>query len=164
MISGTTSFPLLLNKQESIEPIQYRSYVDNKKVYFLAKRGIDVVISSFVIVCVLSWLTLIIALFIMLDSKGPVFFIQRRVGKAGRSFWCYKFRTMIINPDADTKRAGPNDRRITRLGKILRLSNIDELPQFFNVFLGEMSIVGPRPHMHADCNEFAKWCSLGIIS
>ena len=156
MISGTTSLPLLINKQEHVKPIRQRSYVDNKRTFFFLKRGIDVLISSFVIACVLSWLTVIIAMFILLDSRGPVFFIQRRVGRAGKSFWCYKFRTMIINREADIKRADPNDPRITRFGKILRLYNIDELPQFLNVFLGQMSIVGPRPHMHADCNEFSK--------
>ena len=119
----------------------------------------DVVVSFLVIVCVLSWLTLLIAAFVLLDSKGPVFFVQRRVGRAGKSFWCFKFRTMIVNSDADTRRADTNDPRITRLGKILRLYNIDELPQFLNVFLGQMSIVGPRPHMHADCNEFSKLIS-----
>ena len=155
MISGITSLPLLINKQERLAPIRQRSYVDNKRMYFLLKRGIDLLISSFVIACVLSWLSILIAAFILLDSRGPVFFIQRRVGRAGKSFWCYKFRTMIINSEADTKRAEPNDTRITRFGKILRLYNIDELPQFLNVFLGQMSIVGPRPHMHADCNQFS---------
>lgn len=155
MISATT-LPLPINKQERVEPIRQRSYVDNKPTYFFLKRSIDLIISSLIIAGVLSWLTVIIAIFIMLDSRGPVFFIQRRVGRAGKSFWCYKFRTMILNLEADTKRADPNDPRITRFGKLLRLYNIDELPQFLNVFLGQMSIVGPRPHMHADCNEFSK--------
>ena len=158
MIYGITSIPSPATTQKSIEPAGYsRAYVDNKRRYFIIKRCVDVVISSIVIVCVLSWLSIIVALFIVAGSKGPVFFIQRRVGRAGKSFWCYKFRTMMLNREADTKRADPNDPRITQFGRILRLSNIDELPQFFNVFAGQMSIVGPRPHMHADCNEFSKF-------
>ena len=157
MISGISSVPFPLSKPKRIAPAaHYRSYVDNKKMYFLIKRGIDVVISVLVIVCILSWLSILIGLLIQASSRGPIFFVQRRVGKAGKSFWCYKFRTMVLNSDADTKRADPNDPRVTRFGRILRLYNIDELPQFFNVLLGQMSVVGPRPHMHADCNEFSK--------
>lgn len=158
MISGITSIPLPVSAQKSIEPTgYYRSYVDNKKIYFVIKRCIDVAISTLVILFVLSWLSIVVALFILADSKGPVFFVQRRVGKAGKTFRCYKFRTMVLNRDADTRRADPNDPRITRFGRVLRLYNIDELPQFLNVLLGEMSIVGPRPHMHSDCNEFSKF-------
>ena len=158
MISGTTPISLPVTTQKSIEPAgYYRSYVDNRRTYFIIKRVVDVVVSFLVIVCVLSWLSIIVALFIVAESRGPVFFVQRRVGKAGKTFWCYKFRTMMLNRDADTKRADPNDPRITRFGRILRLTNIDELPQFFNVLAGQMSIVGPRPHMHADCNEFSKF-------
>jgi putative colanic acid biosynthesis UDP-glucose lipid carrier transferase len=91
-----------------------------------------------------------------MDSKGPVFFVQRRVGRTGKSFPCFKFRTMIINAEADIKRADSNDARITRIGKILRRYNVDEFPQFVNVLLGHMSIVGPRPHMYSDCYEFAQ--------
>ena len=94
MISSTTSLLLVINNSESIERVHARSYVDNKRMYFLIKRGMDVVVSFLVIVCVLSWLTLLIAAFVLLDSKGPVFFVQRRVGRAGKSFWCFKFRTM----------------------------------------------------------------------
>ena len=158
MISGISSVPFPVSKPKSIAAAaHYRSYVDNKKIYFAIKRGVDVVISTLVIVGILSWLSIVIGLFILAGSRGPVFFVQRRVGKAGKSFWCYKFRTMVLNSDADIKRADSNDPRVTPFGRILRLYNIDELPQFFNVFLGQMSIVGPRPHMHADCNEFSKF-------
>jgi putative colanic acid biosynthesis UDP-glucose lipid carrier transferase len=157
MISGITSIHLFLNSQQTSELLRQRSYIDNKKSYFILKRAMDFFISLLFVLFILSWLSIIIALLIIMDSRGPVFFVQRRVGKAGRSFPCYKFRTMFINPDADTRRADLNDPRITRFGKMLRLYNIDELPQFFNVFLGHMSIVGPRPHMHSDCYEFSKF-------
>jgi putative colanic acid biosynthesis UDP-glucose lipid carrier transferase len=88
-----------------------------------------------------------VAILIKLTSKGPVFFIQKRTGYKGVEFDCFKFRTMHVNADADTKQATNNDKRITTIGKFLRLTHLDETPQFFNVLLGDMSIVGPRPHM-----------------
>jgi putative colanic acid biosynthesis UDP-glucose lipid carrier transferase len=97
----------------------------------------------------------LIAFLIWMDSGGPVFFIQKRVGRGGRTFNCLKFRTMIPNKEANKSQATDNDQRITRIGRFLRKSNLDEFPQFLNVLSGEMSIVGPRPHMHADCNKFA---------
>jgi putative colanic acid biosynthesis UDP-glucose lipid carrier transferase len=108
------------------------------------------------IVFIFSWLFPLLALLLKLDSRGPVFFLQKRVGKGGRSFTCYKFRTMIVNQEAHDRQATKNDARITKLGKLLRTTNIDELPQFFNVLLGHMSIVGPRPHMYADCRQFGE--------
>lgn len=156
MISGTSTIPFFLNKQKTSESVQPRSYVDHKKTFFLIKRGIDIIISGLFILLVLSWLSAIIGFLIIINSRGPVFFVQRRVGKAGKSFRCIKFRTMILNPDADTRRADFDDPRVTRVGKILRKYNIDELPQFFNVFIGDMSMVGPRPHMHSDCTAFSK--------
>ena len=120
------------------------------------KRVFDILLSIFAIVFVLSWLVPILAVFIKLDSKGPVFFIQKRVGAFGKIFHCIKLRTMIVNAEAHLLQAQQNDPRITRFGKFLRLSCFDELPQFFNVLIGDMSIVGPRPHMIKDCNEFSK--------
>jgi putative colanic acid biosynthesis UDP-glucose lipid carrier transferase len=107
------------------------------------------------IVLVLSWLIPILALLIKLDSKGPVFFKQKRMGLNGSTFTCIKLRTMIVNEEADESPAILNDHRITRIGQFLRSINLDELPQFFNVFIGTMSIVGPRPHMTADCIRFS---------
>jgi putative colanic acid biosynthesis UDP-glucose lipid carrier transferase len=130
-------------------------YLQGKKQYFAWKRIFDIVISFVVIVAVLSWLTPIIAIIILLDSGGPVFFFQKRVGRGGRTFTCYKFRSMVRNENADRMQAIPNDKRITFIGNILRKSNLDELPQFLNVLLGDMSIVGPRPHMHADHYHFS---------
>ncbi len=134
---------------------QEQLYVHDKRMYFVCKRIFDVAVSLIVILAVLSWLVPLIALLIRLDSKGPVFFLQKRVGRNGRTFICNKFRTMIVNADADSRQAVHNDERITRLGRFLRRSNLDEFPQFLNVLLGDMSLVGPRPHMHADYNRFA---------
>lgn len=138
-----------------IEILPLRSYVAGKKRYFFAKRCVDLFVSVLLILLVFSWLFPIIALLIVLDSRGPVFFFQRRVGKGGRTFICYKFRTMVVNFDADHKQATENDARITRFGNFLRKSNLDELPQLFNVLMGDMSIVGPRPHMLSDCVKFS---------
>ncbi|NII27261.1 sugar transferase [Pseudoflavitalea sp. X16] len=134
--------------------LSYRTYVEGKAVYFFFKRVIDITGSMLMIGLVFTWLFPLVALLLKLDSRGPVFFLQKRVGKGGRSFTCYKFRTMFVNEEAHEKQAAKNDSRITRIGYLLRQSNIDELPQFFNVLLGQMSIVGPRPHMYADCHQF----------
>ncbi|MBR9777423.1 MAG: capsular biosynthesis protein, partial [Cytophagales bacterium] len=112
--------------------------------------------SIFTLVFVVSWLFPIIAILIKLDSNGSVFFKQLRHGKNNQLFYCYKFRTMVKNKDADTKQATVNDARITRIGKFLRKSSLDELPQVFNVLLGNMSIVGPRPQAVPMNLEFAK--------
>ncbi len=118
------------------------------------KRSFDVFFSLIVIVFVLSWLTPIIALLMQLESPGPVFFKQKRHGVNKRVFWCYKFRSMITTADADRKMMTKSDNRVTRLGRILRRTSIDELPQFFNVLLGGMSVVGPRPHMEFHTEQY----------
>ena len=110
------------------------------------KRIFDITFSMLVITFILSWLMPLIGLIIKLDSKGPVFFRQLRTGKDNHNFWCWKFRTMHMNGDADSKQATKGDPRITRIGSILRKTSLDELPQFFNVLSGDMSVVGPRPH------------------
>ncbi|MDR3711715.1 MAG: sugar transferase [Puia sp.] len=130
-------------------------YRRGRPFYFLIKRGIDLVVSFLVIVFVLSWLLPWLAILIICESGLPVFFLQKRVGRSGKVFTCYKLRTMVLNEDADTRAASEFDSRITRLGKWLRKTNLDELPQFFNVFGGSMSLVGPRPHMIADCRFFS---------
>ncbi|MDT0606238.1 undecaprenyl-phosphate glucose phosphotransferase [Croceitalea rosinachiae] len=119
------------------------------------KRSFDVLFSLVIILGLLSWLTPILAIFISLESKGPVFFRQRRNGVDNREFYCYKFRSMAPNNDADNFQATKNDMRVTRLGKILRRTSIDELPQFYNVLFGTMSVVGPRPHMVKHTNEYS---------
>lgn len=120
------------------------------------KRIFDLLFSSLVIVFILSWLTPILYLLIHKESPGPLFFKQLRHGYNKKSFWCYKFRSMTLNPTANSESCHKNDPRITRLGRLLRKTNIDELPQFINVFLGEMSVVGPRPHMESHTVSFSK--------
>ncbi len=113
----------------------------------VGKRIFDISFSIFVIVFVLSWLTPLIALLIKLESEGPVFFGQIRHGLNSQPFYCWKFRTMYLNDESDSKQALHGDIRITRIGQYLRKFNIDEIPQFINVLIGQMSVVGPRPHM-----------------
>ncbi len=110
------------------------------------KRMFDIVISSLVIVFILSWLIPLFGIIIKFQSKGPILFTQSRNGKNGIPFKCFKFRSMILNKYADKVFADHNDNRLTNFGRFMRVSALDELPQFINVFLGDMSIVGPRPH------------------
>jgi len=112
----------------------------------LSKRAFDVVFSSLVILFILSWMIPLVGLFIKFSSKGPVLFVQKRNGFKGITFNCFKFRTMVVNKISDVKMADDNDTRLTKIGRFLRLSTLDEMPQFINVLLGDMSIVGPRPH------------------
>ena len=130
-------FPIISNRVEPLENI------DNR----FQKRLVDILFSLMVIVFLLSWLLPIIALLIKLDSKGPIFFKQKRSGKDDKTFICYKFRTMKVNLQSDTLQATRHDERISRVGRFLRETSLDELPQFFNALIGNMSIVGPRPHM-----------------
>jgi len=119
------------------------------------KRAFDVVFSVFVIFGILIWFAPILALLIRLESKGPIFFIQKRTGFDNKEFQCFKFRSMAVNDDADAKQAGKNDMRVTKIGRFIRRTSIDELPQFYNVFFGNMSVVGPRPHMLKHTDEYA---------
>ncbi|MDC6366486.1 MULTISPECIES: undecaprenyl-phosphate glucose phosphotransferase [Flavobacteriaceae] len=119
------------------------------------KRSFDIIFSFVVVVGLLSWLTPLLAILITLESKGPVFFRQTRNGIDNREFYCYKFRSMAPNKNADTIQATKNDMRITKVGKFIRRTSIDELPQFYNVLFGTMSVVGPRPHMVKHTNQYA---------
>jgi putative colanic acid biosynthesis UDP-glucose lipid carrier transferase len=130
-------------------------FVASRKKYLFLKRTFDILFSMGILMLVMTWLLPIVALLIRMDSKGPVFFLQKRVGKNGRIFRCIKFRTMHRNEEADEKPACENDERITRTGMFLRMTGIDELPQFINVLGGQMSVVGPRPHMITDCIRFS---------
>jgi putative colanic acid biosysnthesis UDP-glucose lipid carrier transferase len=116
----------------------------------LVKRSFDILFSLLILFFLLSWLTPLLAILILIDSKGPVFFLQKRNKKNGEIFTCIKFRTMIVNTGADLLPAVENDKRITKLGQFLRTHFLDELPQFLNVLLGDMSVIGPRPHMISD--------------
>ncbi len=126
--------------------------VENK----IVKRIFDILFSLIIIVGIMSWLIPILAIFIKLESKGPVFFKQKRNGLNYHEFDCYKFRSMTLNEIADLEQVSKNDPRITKTGRFIRKTSIDELPQFFNVFLGDMSVVGPRPHMVSHTEMYAK--------
>lgn len=110
------------------------------------KRGFDIVFSLMMILFVLSWLIPLLAIIIKLDSPGPVFFVQQRSGIRNKAFRCFKFRSMKTDKNAEFKQATKNDSRVTKVGAFIRKTSLDELPQFFNVLIGNMSIVGPRPH------------------
>ncbi len=118
------------------------------------KRAVDILLSTVCILAILSWLIPLIALFIKLTSRGPVFFLQKRNKRNGELFTCIKFRSMYKNAQADILPAGKNDDRITPLGWFLRNHYLDELPQLFNVLWGDMSIIGPRPHMISENVKF----------
>ena len=111
-----------------------------------AKRVFDLAFASFVTVFILSWLIPLVGILIKLESRGPVFFIQKRNGLNNKVFDCLKFRSMTPNDYADSQQATKDDPRVTRIGAFLRNSSLDEMPQFLNVLMGSMSIVGPRPH------------------
>ena len=138
-----------------IPVISLRDILQDETINKIIKRVFDVVFSLLIIIGILSWLTPILAIIIKLESKGPVFFIQKRNGLNYKEFNCYKFRSMYINDKADTDLASKNDVRITKIGKFIRKTSIDELPQFFNVLKGDMSVVGPRPHMVSVANLYA---------
>lgn len=118
------------------------------------KRIFDIVFSLLIIV-VLAPVWIVLALWIGLTSPGGVFFRQKRTGYKGRDFEMLKFRSMYVNSEADTKQAVGNDPRVTPVGRFLRRSSLDELPQLWNVFVGDMSIIGPRPHMIAHTEYYA---------
>jgi len=138
-----------------IPVISLRNILQDETLNKVIKRVFDLVFSSIIIVGLLSWLTPIMAIIIKWDTKGPLFFVQKRNGLNYKEFNCYKFRSMELNDKADLDLASKNDVRITKVGKFIRKTSIDELPQFFNVFFGEMSVVGPRPHMVSVANLYA---------
>jgi lipopolysaccharide/colanic/teichoic acid biosynthesis glycosyltransferase len=127
--------------------------LDNRYKRF-SKRSVDIVLSLLVIIGILPWLTLVLAILIKAGSKGPVFFCQKRSGRNNGVFTCIKFRTMLINKDADIVPAMDKDSRITRAGQFMRRTFIDELPQFFNVLIGDMSVIGQRTHMLSEHFKF----------
>ena len=136
--------------------LTFRTIPLDDPLSLLLKRLFDIVFSLAVIIFILSWLTPLIALLIKIESNGPVFFTQLRNGYNYKSFRCFKFRSMVENPIADLVQVSRNDARITSFGQLLRKTSLDEMPQFFNVLLGEMSVVGPRPHMLSHTDMYAK--------
>lgn len=126
--------------------ISLRNIPIQEPVNQFIKRAFDILVSLFIIVFILSWLIPILGVLITLESKGPIFFRQDRPGIKEKGFGCYKFRSMSINTITENS-ASRNDPRVTKVGKFIRKTSIDELPQFFNVLFGQMSVVGPRPHL-----------------
>ncbi|CAM1350700.1 exopolysaccharide biosynthesis polyprenyl glycosylphosphotransferase [Tenacibaculum halocynthiae] len=122
----------------------------------IIKRSFDIVFSLLICLFVMSWLYPLLFILIKFESKGPVVFKQKREGLYGGEFVCYKFRSMRINSMADKIHTSKNDTRITKVGAFLRKTSLDEFPQFFNVLLGSMSVVGPRPHMNEQSFKFTK--------
>ena len=120
------------------------------------KRSFDILFSLIVIIGILSWLTPILGLIIKVESRGPIFFKQKRNGLDYKEFYCYKFRSMRPNPEAHIHQITKGDPRVTKIGKFIRKTSIDELPQFMNVLRGEMSVVGPRPHMVSHTQMYAE--------
>jgi Undecaprenyl-phosphate glucose phosphotransferase len=139
------NIPVMTGRKEPLESLQNAVF----------KRLFDVTFSLLVIVFVLSWLIPLFALLIKLESKGPVFFLQLRSGRSNQPFYCIKFRSMKVNKDADNVQATKDDVRVTKLGAFMRKTSLDELPQFFNVLIGNMSVIGPRPHMLKHTEEYA---------
>jgi Undecaprenyl-phosphate glucose phosphotransferase len=140
------ALPILSQRKEPLEV----------KTNEVLKQAFDYTFAAFVTLFILSWMVPIIALAIKLDSRGPVFFRQLRSGKDNKPFFCLKFRSMYVNGDADKVQATRGDKRITRVGAFLRRTSLDELPQFFNVLMGDMSIVGPRPHMLKHTEDYSQ--------
>jgi putative colanic acid biosynthesis UDP-glucose lipid carrier transferase len=138
--------PIISIRQEPLENLVNR----------IVKRLFDIVFSLFVIVFTLSWLFPILAILIKIQSRGPVFFVQVRSGKDNLPFKCYKFRSMRVNADSDKRQANRGDSRITPIGAFLRKTSLDEFPQFFNTLIGNMSVVGPRPHMISHTEQYSQ--------
>lgn len=138
--------PILSLRSEPLEDVGNR----------LKKRMLDVTVSLLVVIFILSWLIPLLGLLIIIESRGPIFFSQKRTGKNNQDFNCLKFRSMKPNKDSDSKQATKNDMRVTKIGKFIRKTSLDEFPQFINVLKGEMSLVGPRPHMVKHTNDYSK--------
>lgn len=139
------SIPLLSVRREPLQATYNRAL----------KRAFDIVFSLLVLIAIYPFLYLILGMLIKITSPGPILFKQKRTGLYGHEFECYKFRTMKVNPEADTTQAAKDDPRKTRLGEYLRKTNLDEFPQFLNVLAGDMSVVGPRPHMLRHTKEYS---------
>lgn len=140
----------------SVKPefVHKKNIIPSDWLFCCWKRALDLSLAAILLVGVCTWLMPLTALAIRIGSPGPVFFMQKRVGRYGRNFICYKFRSMYVNAESDIKQAAADDARITGLGALLRRTHIDELPQLFNILLGHMSFIGPRPHMLQEDKAF----------
>jgi undecaprenyl-phosphate galactose phosphotransferase/putative colanic acid biosynthesis UDP-glucose lipid carrier transferase len=145
-----------INFYENMPVLMFRKEPLEKPLNRLIKTGFDFLFSLIVIVFVFSWLFPVLIILVRLSSPGPIFFKQLRTGEDNREFTCLKFRTMKVNSLSDELQATAKDPRITTIGSIMRKTNLDELPQFFNVLWGNMSVVGPRPHMLKHTEEYSE--------
>ena len=135
---------------------EYYDILQKKSFSLIIKRVFDILLSGIMII-ILSPVMIVLALLIKLDSKGPVMFRQRRVTTYNRVFRIFKFRTMVVNAESKgTQVTTNNDPRVTKIGKLIRGCRLDELPQLFNVFLGDMTFVGPRPEMLENVSAYTK--------
>ena len=139
------SIPLLTLRREPLQAFYNRAL----------KRAFDIVFSLGILCTIFPFLYIIVGFLIKRSSPGPIFFKQKRTGLYGRDFECYKFRTMRVNAEADTLQAVKDDPRKTKIGDFLRRTNLDEFPQFINVLKGDMSVVGPRPHMLKHTEQYS---------
>lgn len=144
--SAPAKVPTAKTQPARPQPFAFQPYTSSRSFTALQKRVFDLVVAGSVTVFVLSWLIPILGVMIWLSSPGPPIFVQVRSGRRGSQFRCLKFRTMTYVKNAEFSQATRNDLRVTRLGRVLRQTNLDEMPQFLNVLAGHMSIVGPRPH------------------
>jgi putative colanic acid biosynthesis UDP-glucose lipid carrier transferase len=162
-ISYYTNTSIVLNSIGNIPVLSIRkvplSYTHNA----LIKRVFDIVVSIIFLITFFPLIYLILGILIKMSSPGPVFFTQERTGLKGENFKCYKFRSMKRNDEAHTKQATANDERKTRIGNFLRRTNLDELPQFINVLKGDMSLVGPRPHMLHHTHQYSQLISKYMV-
>jgi len=147
---------LIFDYYDYIPIISLRNIPLDETTNKIIKRLFDIAFALVIILGVLSWLIPILAILIKLESKGPIFFRQKRNGLNYHEFECLKFRSMTLNDIADLYQVSKNDPRITRIGRFIRKTSIDELPQFFNVLTGDMSVVGPRPHMVSHTEMYAR--------
>ncbi|MHC0441186.1 undecaprenyl-phosphate glucose phosphotransferase [Flavobacterium sp. 3-210] len=145
--------PVLMFRREPLEAAVNR----------ILKKVFDICFSLFVLVFIFPWLFPIIMIIIKMESPGPIFFKQERSGRDNKSFTCLKFRSMRLNGAADNKQAVKGDSRVTKFGAFMRKTSIDELPQFFNVFFGDMSVVGPRPHMVNHTKQYSELISNYLV-
>jgi putative colanic acid biosynthesis UDP-glucose lipid carrier transferase len=145
----------ILEYYDYIPVIAIRNIRLDENLFKTLKRTFDIVFSIVIIVGVLSWVFPILGVLIKLESKGPILLRQKRNGLNNKEFNCYKFRSMETNNETHLNQVSKNDPRVTKIGKIIRKTSIDELPQFYNVLIGDMSVVGPRPHIVSYNEEYA---------
>lgn len=156
MIGGFLTTTFRLTSMNDMPILIYRPNPLNNVFNQGIKRLFDIVFSIIALVLVSCTILIPVIIAIKLSSHGPVFFCQKRTGYKGKPFTCYKFRTMKVNSESDTQQATKYDPRKTKVGDFLRKTSIDELPQFWNVLIGDMSVVGPRPHMVKQTEEYRK--------